>query len=89
MTGMPARDVSVLPVMNRNSVTGAAPVWSRAIARNGVMLMKVLIITNPINASLSEVQKASENPRFSGRLFYIQRKHFFYHFVFTGQIKSS
>ena len=58
MTGMPARDVSVLPVMNRNSVTGAAPVWSRAIARNGVMLMKVLTITKSTNVTLPKVQKA-------------------------------
>ena len=46
MTGMPVRGVSVLRVMNRNSVTGAAPVWSRDIERNGVMLMKGLIITD-------------------------------------------
>ena len=46
MTGMPVRDVSVLPAMNRNFVTGAAPVWSRDIGRNGVMLMRGPITTD-------------------------------------------
>ena len=45
MTGMPVRGVSVLPVMSRSFVTGAAPVWSRDIGRSGVMLMRGLIIT--------------------------------------------
>ena len=46
MTGMPVRDVSVLPAMNRNFVTGAAPVWSRDIGKSGAMLMRGLIITD-------------------------------------------
>ena len=45
MTGMPVRGVSVLPAMNRNFVTGAAPVWSRDIGRSDVMLMRGLITT--------------------------------------------
>ena len=46
MTVMPAGVVSVPPAMSRSSATGAAPVWSRDIERNGVMLMKGLIITD-------------------------------------------
>ena len=46
MTGMPVRDVSVLPAMSRNFVTGAAPVSSRDIGRNDAMLMREPIITN-------------------------------------------
>ena len=46
MTGRPVRGVSVPPAMNRNFVTGAAPVWSRDIGRNGVMLMRGPTITN-------------------------------------------
>ena len=46
MTGMPVRDVSVLPAMNRNFVTGAAPVWSRDIGKNDAMLMREPTITN-------------------------------------------
>ena len=45
MTGMPVRGVSVLPVMNRNFVTGAAPVWSKDIGMSDVMLMRGLITT--------------------------------------------
>lgn len=45
MTGMPVRDVSVLPVMSRSFVTAAAPVWIRDIGRSGVMLTRELIIT--------------------------------------------
>ena len=43
---MPVRGVSVPPAMNRNFVTGAAPVWSRDIGRNDVMLMREPTITN-------------------------------------------
>lgn len=46
MTVMPVGVVSVPPAMSRSSATGAAPVWSRDIERNGVMLMKGLIITD-------------------------------------------
>ena len=46
MTGMPVRDVSVLPAMNRNFVTGAAPVQSRDIGKNDAMLMREPTITN-------------------------------------------
>ena len=46
MTGMPVRGVSVPPAMNRNFVTGAAPVWSRDIGRNDAMLMREPTITN-------------------------------------------
>ena len=42
---MPVRGVSVPPAMNRNFVTGAAPVWSRDIGRNDVMLMREPTIT--------------------------------------------
>ena len=40
------KGVSFLPAMNRNFVTGAAPVQSRDIGKNDAMLMREPTITN-------------------------------------------